>query len=266
MRDYYKILGLSYKATAREIKSAYRKLAKKYHPDVSQDPEAREKFLLIREAYETLGDPQKKKIYDVKLHQTKLLKELNKVRRKIILEQQKQTYEKIRQRQEKENKLADFFAWRWVIITFVFFGISGFVLMRYLSAYLPVNPEPELDLSYRHLSVFPRSLVGSEKVFVLRLDHNSFEKIPVEVTTLPHLHSLDLSHNQIMEVSEEILKFPEGLYLNLSNNFISEISWEILKQRNKIGKITINLKNNPLSEEFKKECLREKTKKVILIF
>jgi curved DNA-binding protein len=64
-RDYYKILGVDKKASEKEIKSAYRKLARKYHPDVNPDnPQAEAKFKEVNEAYEVLGDSQKRTKYD----------------------------------------------------------------------------------------------------------------------------------------------------------------------------------------------------------
>ena len=64
-KDYYKILEIDKSASDKEIKSAYRKLAKKYHPDLNQgDEKAQEKFKEIGEAYEVLSDPEKKKTYD----------------------------------------------------------------------------------------------------------------------------------------------------------------------------------------------------------
>lgn len=65
-RDYYEVLGVSKNATQDEIKSAYRKLALKYHPDRNPDnpKEAEEKFKEITEAYEVLSDPEKRKRYD----------------------------------------------------------------------------------------------------------------------------------------------------------------------------------------------------------
>ena len=63
-RDYYEVLGLDRNATVDEIKKAYRKLARKYHPDVNKEPDAEQKFKEIKEAYETLSDPNKKAHYD----------------------------------------------------------------------------------------------------------------------------------------------------------------------------------------------------------
>jgi len=63
-KDYYKILGLTQTASDSDIKKAYFNLAKKYHPDVNKSPDAKEKFAEINSAYETLGDPQKRKSYD----------------------------------------------------------------------------------------------------------------------------------------------------------------------------------------------------------
>ena len=63
-RDYYEVLGLAKGATQDEIKKAYRKLAKKYHPDVNKDPGAEEKFKEINEAYEVLSDDNKRAAYD----------------------------------------------------------------------------------------------------------------------------------------------------------------------------------------------------------
>jgi curved DNA-binding protein len=63
-KDYYKILGVERGAAEEDVKKAYRKLARKYHPDVSKEQNAKEKFQEVSEAYETLRDKEKRAAYD----------------------------------------------------------------------------------------------------------------------------------------------------------------------------------------------------------
>jgi curved DNA-binding protein len=63
-RDYYAILGIEPAASAEEIRKAYRRLARRYHPDVSKEDDAEERFKEVSEAYQTLSDPEKREAYD----------------------------------------------------------------------------------------------------------------------------------------------------------------------------------------------------------
>lgn len=59
-KDYYETLGVDKDASVDEVKKAYRKLARKYHPDVNKEANAEEKFKEVKDAYDVLSDPQKK--------------------------------------------------------------------------------------------------------------------------------------------------------------------------------------------------------------
>ena len=63
-KDYYKIMGLKRDASQEDIKRAHRKLARKYHPDISKEPDAEARFVEAGEAYEVLKDPEKRAAYD----------------------------------------------------------------------------------------------------------------------------------------------------------------------------------------------------------
>jgi len=63
-KDYYKTLGVARTASSEEIKRAYRKLARKFHPDVSKEPDAEKRMQEVNEAWEVLGDPEKRAAYD----------------------------------------------------------------------------------------------------------------------------------------------------------------------------------------------------------
>ncbi len=63
-RDYYEVLGVSRNASDEELKRAFRRLAKQYHPDANKEPGAEARFIEIKEAYEVLSDPQKREAYD----------------------------------------------------------------------------------------------------------------------------------------------------------------------------------------------------------
>jgi len=67
METHYDILGLSPNAAPDEIRAAYRRLAKEYHPDINHDPDAGERFIAIQQAYETLIDPDARARYDLAL-------------------------------------------------------------------------------------------------------------------------------------------------------------------------------------------------------
>ena len=63
-RDYYEVLGVSRDASKEDLRSAYRRLARRYHPDVSKDDDAEERFKEVNEAYQVLNDDDRRAQYD----------------------------------------------------------------------------------------------------------------------------------------------------------------------------------------------------------
>ena len=107
--DYYKILNISKGATEKEIKSAYRKLARKYHPDINPDnKDAEKKFKEINEANEVLSDPEKRKKYDKYGQNWEHGEEYEKARRQQQ-QQQKRTKYQYSQQGSSDDDFSDFF-------------------------------------------------------------------------------------------------------------------------------------------------------------
>lgn len=103
MKSYYAILGISRTATLSEIKTAYRKLAMQYHPDVNRESNAHEKFIEINEAYEILCDASKRAVYD-ELYDAAYAKKNNSASTGTYNSSQKAKYE---QWQQDANRKAE---------------------------------------------------------------------------------------------------------------------------------------------------------------
>jgi len=121
MKNYYKILNVSIKATKEEIKKAYRKLAKQFHPDKNPDKEAEEKFKIINEAHEILINDEKRKNYDFLLYQEQ--------QRNIKINEEK---EKERQYQTSYSNRVDI-NWGSIIFGTIIFILGAWVISGMLS-------------------------------------------------------------------------------------------------------------------------------------
>lgn len=165
--DYYDILEVSRDATQDEIKSAYRKLASKYHPDVSTDPKANEKMAMINEAYSTLKDPVKRSSYD---------------QYGPINKEEENSYENYNPGYSYEysngyvyNKSA--FSIGRFILTLVFLGIVFTALYRFILFGASLLSKSNKDNGYSYAlydnnSVFVDSYKGSDSLVVIPLKYN----------------------------------------------------------------------------------------------
>lgn len=106
MINYYRTLGLSPDATEADIKRAYRTLAKRFHPDVSNAPDARARFIEVNEAYEFLSDPRRRQMYG-----RRTVSEQERMRREAVYRQwaaQQQQQARDRARRYAERSMDDF--------------------------------------------------------------------------------------------------------------------------------------------------------------
>lgn len=104
-KDYYKALGIEYSATVSEIKTAYRKLVRKYHPDVNKSELSIETFKTIKEAYDVLINPSEKALYDQYKGYSTIYKQTNQAQaKKAYSEANKENPQPRKKEPEKENK------------------------------------------------------------------------------------------------------------------------------------------------------------------
>lgn len=102
IRDYYQIIGVRRDATLDEIKLAYRKLARRYHPDISQEPDAQSRLKLINEACAVLKNPRKRQAYDLSLSGAQATRQAHEAFRKAS--QRKARYNQSRNQRQSEQK------------------------------------------------------------------------------------------------------------------------------------------------------------------
>jgi curved DNA-binding protein CbpA len=136
VKDYYSILGIARTASTIEIKRTYRRLAVLYHPDKNSDPEAAELFKKINEAYDVLGDSEKRKVYDIRLENPFA---------ELLQQEEQPPHRDPRYRRKKPNHQAQrkptaqdlireyvrYFAW----ITYVGLGLTMLLMIDFMLPY-----------------------------------------------------------------------------------------------------------------------------------
>ncbi len=173
MADYYEILGVTQNASKVELRSAYRRLAMKYHPDISQSPEASDRFAEISHAYRVLSTPKLRALYDYGGEQA-VAKHLHSNDREI---QTEVMYHKVNQVVDEiiaEQKLQERARWRAVLVTVTLFLSSFFAALTKPSIFTSLGLYWRLAAfvffvyATRHLFLHLRSIL-EEYTYIPRL-------------------------------------------------------------------------------------------------
>jgi hypothetical protein len=170
--DFYAILDISKTASQEDIRNAYRRLAKKYHPDVNNSKDAQAKFVLVKEAYEALIDPLKRIAYDQKATApldpyTTYKQRMQEQQAREAAEAQKKYEEFIKQKKKiRESKMYYPYMALLYISTFFFVGISVFILLACVYAIVWYHV-------FMFFFVLPFICVA---VFVLKITLDEFKK------------------------------------------------------------------------------------------
>lgn len=205
MQDYFRVLGVSYKASTKEIKEQYRKLAKQYHPDVNASPESARKMQLLNEAYEVLSDPTRRHLYQLQL-----------------LQYYARRYQRVRVSQVSTWQDAQQVPHsRLGIALLVGLGLSLATAFLY-NLFHPYYP-PHISLAGLGLREFPRYLTLHPHVQVLNLQKNRFTEVPPQVLALEELAVLDFSENQLVYLPTHLEKWQNLRRLNLAYNRLSSL-------------------------------------------
>lgn len=144
MSVYHEILNIPHSATEAQIKNAYRALARKYHPDVSTEPDAEEKFIRITEAYDALLSPIPIEVYD----------ELQPSEEELRRERAR-NYARMQYQQFKANNEAFQQSWYYTLVkVLIYFLIYGFYLVSMLMFLSPIIAWLTLDTIYAVIITF----------------------------------------------------------------------------------------------------------------
>lgn len=235
MPTYYDILGITPTASEDDIRSAYKSLVKKYHPDVNPTPESEEIIKQLNSAYDTLSDPHKRMLYDLTLQpQAQPSAKIDPEKARLRKEKQAQAdlVEKKRNRSILRNMIMVVLAVALMISAGVYWMTQNYI-----------QPAPIVNLSQRGLEKLPYGLEGSTLVNILYLHHNNLTALPAEIGTLSNLLELTASHNQLTTLPPEMGNLTKLVSLNVASNQITTLPPEIGQM---ISLTELHLTQNPI--------------------
>lgn len=270
--NYYQLLETPETATPQEIKSAYRRMMKRYHPDHNPSPDAETRARLINQAYRTLSDPRKRHAYDMWLsdqyrrqrqaagagfsafaegrtryqpppgtgqsrarYQPPPRSRAQSPPRPPKAEREARAKKRKAEIRNEALKIA-------LLVALIALSIAGGVLWL---ARNHVAPDAHTTLQGRMLTELPQGLAGNPGVIRLDASHNWLTRLDGQIASLPLLARLDASHNRLHDITPEFYEAQTLTHLDLSHNHLMRLSPKIGAL---YGLLQLDLSNNQLRE------------------
>ncbi len=211
MKNYYTILGVMPTDSIDKIKSPYKSLAKKYHPDLNSDPSAQAIFQEINEAHAILSDPNQKARYDILLFQLIHNQRSSSSNSTTFTAPKYKTKRTKATNHEPEVEISKFDK--------IKLG-AGVIFSLYVIYIIFVN------IFYFGFST-PKNEITYEQPYFLRLEYRNYHEISPSLMLARPVQGLSLKNNWIKEVPPSIKNLQKLEYLNLKNNVIDSLPDEI---------------------------------------
>ncbi len=262
MKNYYRVLGLPFGASVEQVRARYRELARRYHPDVSADPEAEEKMRQLNEAYRVLSSPEMRLRYHLLLLAQR---ERKRQARQKALEKARTAYQAQNTPSPVLHAVPLYLRYILVGLLLSVFGAAAVYhfhhpflvnkahLAEYgWSAWPPFLELPptvtEIYLQGNRLSEVPEVIWTLPRLQVLRLDRNKLRYLSSKITLLRDLEVLSLRQNELTALPRgwgELSRLREA---DLRENRLTQVPIELLDLPNLVR---LDLRGNPLSAEMR---------------
>ncbi len=274
MRNYYRVLGLPFGASVDQVRGRYRELARRYHPDVSSDPEAEEKMRLLNEAYHVLSDPQMRLRYHllVLAHQERQ----RRIRQKAI--QKAQAAYPSKPVAWPASSIVPLYL-RYLLIGLLACVVAATAIYHY---YHPFQVDKAHLVDYGW-SEWPPFLELPPSISEIYLRGNRFSEVPEVVWSLAKLQILDLSENNLQYLSSRITTLRDLEVISLRGNALTTLprGWgelyrlrEIDLRDNRLTQVPVelldlpglrrlDLRGNPLSAEMRWMLARRRSPAIL---
>ncbi len=262
MKNYYRVLGLPFGASVEQVRARYRELARRYHPDVSADPEAEEKMRQLNEAYRILSSPEMRLRYHLLLLAHR---ERKRQARQKALQRAWITYQAQNTPSPAPYTVPLYL--RYILVGLLLSVFGAAAVYHFHHPFL-VNKAHLAEYSW---SAWPPFLELPPTVTEIYLQGNRFSEVPEVIWTLPRLQVLRLDRNKLRHLSSKITLLRDLEVLSLRQNELTALprGWgelsrlrEVDLRENRLTQVPIelldlpnlvrlDLRGNPLSAEMR---------------